>query len=256
MEPAAGPETRHLLRRYMLGSVLEAERAQVEEKLFHDDSAFALLEETEDELIDDYLLGRLSKQERRQFEEHFLDSPRRRERLAATRLLLRPRPRRSFIWAAAASILVAGLGLLLYRQVELGGEVERLTAELRRERDALALLDKEIAGLRQPAAATISFLLRSGLTRAAARPVRIAIPAGEHLVQLDLERPEAAAAPSSFRIRVETVDGSQIWSQEGPRATIPSSLLPPNDYVLTLLGAGSGGVLEEIADYSFRVVGR
>lgn len=230
-----------LLRRYLLGSLTEPEQVQVEEEIFTDDANLILVDDMEDELIIDYLSQQLSGEERRQFEEHFLDSPRRRERLEVTRLLLQPRPRMAVSWmrAAAAVVLVAGLGWMIYRDAERGRTI--------------ASLEKEIETLRRPQIEVIPFLLRSGSTRDPGRPAWLRVPPGERLIRLDLERP-ATAGFSRFRIRVETVDGKQVWSEEGPAASIPSSLLPPNDYVLTLLGAGAGGVFEEMADYSFRVV--
>src|SRR5690242_7737938 len=70
-----------LIRRYLLGELAEQEQGKLEERLFSDDDLFKLLQVAEDELMEDYLEGSLSSQERKFFETHFLAAPERRQKL-------------------------------------------------------------------------------------------------------------------------------------------------------------------------------
>lgn len=66
---------------YLLGQLTEADRDLLEERLFEDDQAFALLNLTEDELIEDYLFDRLSPESRAQFEAFYLQIPAHQQKL-------------------------------------------------------------------------------------------------------------------------------------------------------------------------------
>lgn len=77
------------LMHYLLGELSEAERAELEDLYLVDQDFFDRLLAAEDDLIDDYVQGRLSKKESRLFEENFLTSPERRDRVRAARALSR-----------------------------------------------------------------------------------------------------------------------------------------------------------------------
>jgi len=89
------------IRRYLLGQASEEDRRQVEESLFSDEAAiesFRLGAQTldyaeafrllENELIADYARGALSESERKAFEQRFLSTPKRRERLAVAQAMV------------------------------------------------------------------------------------------------------------------------------------------------------------------------
>lgn len=104
------------LVRYLLGQADEDERAQVEERLFTDDAFEEELMATADELMHDYLAGRLKGAERLFFEERFLAVRRHRERLSflhGLRTVLPPPPPARPRWlgpAMAAGVAAAALG--------------------------------------------------------------------------------------------------------------------------------------------------
>jgi hypothetical protein len=75
------------LRKYLLGKVTDEECALVEERLLIDNEYFEQVLMEENELIDDYLRGGLTRSERAQFNEVFLASPERREKLSFVRSL-------------------------------------------------------------------------------------------------------------------------------------------------------------------------
>jgi hypothetical protein len=75
----------HLMRKYLLGELAERELERLEERLLTDDSFYqtltALEDEVEDELIDEYLDGDLTRPERENFERVFLNTPERVDKL-------------------------------------------------------------------------------------------------------------------------------------------------------------------------------
>src|SRR5215468_2162352 len=60
------------IKRFLLGDVTSEEEAQLEDRLFDDSDFVRQLEFVEEELIDDYLCGRLMDDERIRFESHFM----------------------------------------------------------------------------------------------------------------------------------------------------------------------------------------
>jgi hypothetical protein len=75
--------------RYLLGELPEQEQLRLEERYFGDAEFFDQFLVMEDQLIDDYLRGQLSRRDKERFEKHFLSSPRGRERVKLARVLIR-----------------------------------------------------------------------------------------------------------------------------------------------------------------------
>jgi hypothetical protein len=69
------------VRQYLLGVLPETESHRLEQRYLDDEAFFEEIQEIEDELIDDYAGGALTDQDRIRFEEYFLCSPERREKL-------------------------------------------------------------------------------------------------------------------------------------------------------------------------------
>ena len=69
------------LRHYLLGQLSQDDQQAFEQQLMVDDGAFETLMAIEDELVDEYLNGELSGQDRTSFETHFLATPERQEKL-------------------------------------------------------------------------------------------------------------------------------------------------------------------------------
>jgi hypothetical protein len=77
-----------LLARYLLGQLPEEEQSAVEQRYFNSDGYFQHVLVVEDELIDKYLQGSLSERNRQLFEQNFLTSARRREKLELAQALM------------------------------------------------------------------------------------------------------------------------------------------------------------------------
>ncbi|HET9713483.1 MAG TPA: hypothetical protein VFP64_16430 [Pyrinomonadaceae bacterium] len=76
-------------RDYLLGSLEAERRTAVEERILIDPSAYEELLAAEEELIDQYLRGGLSKPEQHKFETHFLITAERHKNLRFGKLLKR-----------------------------------------------------------------------------------------------------------------------------------------------------------------------
>ena len=78
-------EEQKLLRSYLLGELNEQQREEVEERLVMDEDFFQGSLLVEDDLIDDYVQGELSADERKKFEATILSTPEGRQQVALTR---------------------------------------------------------------------------------------------------------------------------------------------------------------------------
>lgn len=77
-----------VMSRYILGQLSPEERARLEEEYFANADVFEEMVAAENDLIDAYVAGRLQGNDLRQFENHFLCSPERHQRVAFARSLV------------------------------------------------------------------------------------------------------------------------------------------------------------------------
>src|SRR5712691_2711185 len=75
------PELQERIRRYLLGQLDDGARQEIERDLLTNEELFEELLVIEDEIIDEYLGGKLSAEERASFERNFLATPERHEKL-------------------------------------------------------------------------------------------------------------------------------------------------------------------------------
>jgi anti-sigma factor RsiW len=244
------------LHRYLLGRLSAAEDDAVEAAYLAGDEAFRRLLAAEEELIDAYVAGALSEADRRRFEEHFLASPARRERVAFARALARlppaetssaaatqapaaptrPRPRHLAWPGLAAALMLALLGSagLLIRSRALSTELARARAEQEAaaERSRLAdrrtaelltqvgRLSEELAQTRSTAAgAVVVAVLAPGLEREGARP-SLRLPPRSETVRLRLLLEEDSH--TRYAATLQTPDGDVLASVRG----LPSGPAP------------------------------
>ncbi len=121
----------------------------------------------------------------------------------------------------------------------------------------------EIAQSQPHSLPIIALTLTPALLRSNAEQKTLMIPHGPHLVRLQLDLDKQTY--DSYLASLETAEGIRVWSKAGLDTMpelggstmvleIPSRLLNNEDYILKLRGARSGGVVDEIAAYGFRVV--
>src|SRR5438552_4138214 len=169
-------ENDSMIKRYLLGELTQEGQQQIEERLLRDSDYFEHLQLCEDELVDEYVRGGLPPDEQRRFDDHFLSTPERHEKLRFARALRRyvsaaveaepattaQRTRLQFLSAslrgrhpvmayslAAALLLVLG-GTVIFRNWQLQNQLAQIrsqqSAGLRSERELRRQLQEQRAG--------------------------------------------------------------------------------------------------------------
>ena len=158
--------------RYLLGTLSEDERAQLEERYFSDDKEFEEIEIAEEELIDRYVRGELTGADLREFEQTVVRSPRLMERVEFAKLFadrLRPAdppvvaPVKLRWWerffaagrgsqlalACSAAMVLLAFGVLLFGWRQLHQQSRRLAAQQAALEQRQRELDRQAAELAQ-----------------------------------------------------------------------------------------------------------
>lgn len=250
---SAAEGKRELVVHYLLGGLSPEQQEELESAYLEGDDLYQQLLAAEEELIDDYVGGSLSSADRRRFEQHFLSSPRRRERLAFARSFAQvvaageevraAAPRRrfwplaaaglvmatlltaaSFLWLWPASTELARMRVereVLRRQAsEWERQVATETLRSKQLAEQVAMLQGATPG-RDTGSDTISWTLTPGLERdveGASR--RLEIPAKARWLRLrlllDPETPLVGA------VLVQTVEGQELVRLPGLRTRTQS----------------------------------
>lgn len=244
--------------RYLLDEMSEAERDAFEDEYIADEAAYGQLEAMEGELIDLYCEGALSTARRQRFEEMYLRTAERRQRVAFAQALKRLSgpasaapadgrrvASRSVPWAvAAATLLVTStvLGVLLARRTI---ELREATAHRRSQGDApaarqersteqerrLADVTAELAAARQQAR-LLEDLLGPAAASAGTGSVSLELKGGLYrdrgtMPRIGLSRdvaivrlllPLPPGSDPPFRAALQTPEGRELWAREGARA--------------------------------------
>lgn len=212
------------IRDYLLRRMSEEERAAFESAYFSDDRLLDRVEEEEDGLVSDYVLGRLPESDRHRFEESLLGSPYYRERVETTsRLRQRIAQHRAFDRRGKGARPSRPLP---NRRTQETGRQEpgRLFPGRTGSVIAFALLSLLLV-----AAVLSALTLRTELERARAAPARPATPA-----PAGLTRSPSAVIPTTQSVVLlpSEVPGPALRRVlRAPGAplllVIPSRLLPP-----------------------------
>jgi len=233
--------------RYLLGDATDAEKEVLERRFFEDALASEEIAAVEDELVDDYVAGRLAGAERIRFEQVYLTTRDRAAKIEFARALQErlaapPKGAATAQWprllALAATVLVAFAGAYFaYRFNEARRELARIQeqqASLERRQKELsqlattqaerARLEKEleltrkeaesyasqIAAAQRDVGETIAFTLAGGLTRdTSASQKTLEIPPGTKQVRLSMPLP--ADHYASYSAVIRTPEGREVW---------------------------------------------
>jgi hypothetical protein len=256
-----------ILVRYLLGSLPEEETERVDELSVTNDDFVWRLRAAENELVDAYLRNELTGDTLKQFRAHYLQSPRRREKLKLAETLMalvarEPAPVRRWLaiplmlprWGLAAAVVVALLTTtyLVYDNVRLRERV------LQAERPRTPQLP--IRAKPAPSSATTAAIVLLPPRRGAAPIPELALNRGVDRATFELKL-EAEDFPT-YRVALKREAGGQrLWNSGELKAsegkvpvTLPASLLEAGTYILELSSSGAGS--EVIADYTFRVTPR
>jgi len=260
-------------RRYLLGQADEEECSGIEREYFADESALERIAAVEEDLIEDYLGGRLPAGERSQFERHYLASPQHRARVETIRRLSalawddrtggsvsgasRVRTRSLAYLALAAAVLIA-VGLL-WRAIP------------RRQPAPSIVLTHPAPPSPAPRPAETRQVFAVSLSpiavRSASDSQNVVIPAGTSAVALQLEGDNDPTKATNARAVIQTVAGDEVWrGAADPAASlpagviarfdVPASRLGIDDYIVVLFGTNAGGVEGELNRYVLRLRAR
>jgi hypothetical protein len=244
-----------MIREYLLGGISDEELDQIEEALFKDDGFYDEVRAVEDRLVEQYVRGRLSSEDRARFESRLLLTDTQRRQVTFARdlkryldqnpnLNRRPKPwyyfsdinRRTARIALGAILLLIATSVFWLIPTWHLGEV-----------------------------ATISVTLHAGQVRSSGDLQRVKVGRDVRIVQISLVLREPIK--SEYRAKVLDYDrGNVIFSADAiapqlsplpPRATIdvPAERLAAGDYELRLTGRiEPGGAFEAVDSYYFRLL--
>ena len=273
-------ERRNSLRRYLLGLSTAEKRTAIEVEYFESPDALDRMCEEEDELIDDYLSGRLASEELDSFESHYLATPHHRTRVEVSRRLRTaaatgapehiPQPSSTRVrwfgplwspaWAAGvcALVLVAAGGVWMIRPRSAPPGADVSTSPNPGSGQALPGVDPPAPPAR-PIMVALSISPTS--VRGSAAPATLTLPPNAEVVVLRLEGEANEAPLNSGRAVVRTVAGDEVWrgpaapgDQVGTLARIEITMrLTPEDYIVELFARDPAGREVERHQYFFRV---
>jgi hypothetical protein len=256
-----------LVRQYLLGVLTEEQSQHLEERLL---TSSALREEllvVEDELIDEYLSGELSEAEKEHFATRFLQAPERQQNLRFAKTLeqyvaaaevpeIREISKPDFqspsipsslhrLFSMSSPVLNWSLVAVLVLSVLVG---------------VWAIIKLKGTDTRQN---SLAVRLEPGLVRGESEIEKFSVPANIQTVQLQLVAP-----PNDYRryrVVLESSIGGHVWTGDNLTANtfegrsyincdIPSSVLRPDDYKVTLSGYSSKATFDYLTRYSFRIL--
>lgn len=264
------PADEALLRKYLLGTLSEPKSDEIDLELFTNDDFAKTAEVIEDEIVDDYLDGTLSRQDRLAAEHHFFQAPEHRSKLWFARLLrshlqhqeqpvIKPVPipwfqRPAFSWAmslATVSLLAAVVGLGVYtanlsRLLQHEKDDRQMAqADLDRERNRLGKVEAQLLLLQQQAGGnhptTPDQPMAFNLMESERGP---GVPELNQNVEIHIALVHRVL--SSYQATLQSdADNKKIWSQTGLKPTgrqliftVPRTILTPGKYSLVVLGQG------------------
>jgi hypothetical protein len=170
-------QSENLIRRYLLGELAEADQAALEQELLIDRGKFDQVWAIENELVDSYVRGEMSRADRERFECHYLASPLHRERAAIAESFLTdidqavggavevrekelavpwrrrfplrsPRPRFGVVLAMAL-LLIFSLVWSCIERLRLTGQIANIQKDAQSERAFLKQRERELASRNQ-----------------------------------------------------------------------------------------------------------
>ena len=250
---------------YLLEDLSEEEMERFEDECFASEEWPAQVALVEEDLINDYLRDELAPEQRRSFEQKYLTTAARVERVRMAAALLRHLDAyQPGAEATAGTPDVKRTGL------------ERLRDWFRRDpwipraATALAVVVLAVGAwwlVRQPAGyaparnfATLTLTVSHGDRAAGAQAGTVKLTPDVGALKLALTLPEPSAAEARYRVQLEDDNGTVRLSENAARegqsvhVTIPAAQLARGRYALKLFAVGAGGTERRVpGSYLFNV---
>lgn len=262
------------IREYLLGNIPEENCGEIETKLLTDTEFEKLADLIEEDIIEDYLDGNLSYDEKDAVESRFLRPPERKRKLWFIRLLRSqappepPEPRRWVPSHLTNRQMQASLAALVLISMALGIYNLALRRDLRSRSDSLAnttqqldQLQKELSALRNQSTTGqgdtyVALSLVSGAVRGSGNIPEVRFGAGKTGLQIHVLPIGNAVI---YKAAIEQSDGTQVWFSNNLKVApsgaelviLVSNTLPPGHYSLLLSPGNSPATKRE---YPFTVV--
>jgi hypothetical protein len=245
---------------YFLEELPEEDLEQFEDECFSQESWSEQINLVEGDLIDDYLRDELTPEHRRRFEQNYLTTAARRERVGLAAALLRhvdkaqakPLPvppleptwteRLRAFWSRQTWQLQAATALVLAALI-------------------VGVLWLAFVRARAPQTFATLTLNISAASRGANEPARkVTLPPGTDALKISLSLPEPSATAARYRVELMNERGEikpvEISGQDAQSVSvvIPASQLPQGRYALKLYTSASGGAEQRVnGNYLFAV---
>jgi hypothetical protein len=277
------------IKQYLLGKLDAAGRERFEQRVITDPEYKDVVLMIEEELIEDFVAGGLTEDERQEFIRHFLATPQQRQRVKDIEALhayfkhganaqttspapdpTQPWPQisdrfRLREWFSARAVLAALLAVVLVVGLYVGIRYLRD----RSEANWSVAFGQEWARLNGPQNSTLQVpaalqvVLTPTVTRGGGEMTRVIAPAGTERMQIQLRLPPkqytsyqatllAVDGRESFPLpplSPQTINGTQVLP-----LNIPVKLLPRGDYELEVHGVGDDNPDTNPTLYDFRLV--
>ena len=222
------------LTRYLLGEFSGVERADIEDRYLSERDLFDELLVAEDELIDDYVRGRLSPKDQESFEQDFLCTAARQERVKSSRALMKfadahaasagvsvwqrirsmfrlESPAMGLVLATGFMVLIIGGPLVLIQMSKLRSDLKGLQSEQVEQNQRAKNLERVLAQQKQQ-----NDELNQSIDRERGERGR--------LEQEVAKLRERQAAPASFVLGFGEIErGKGSTSAPSPKVTLPRS---------------------------------
>lgn len=263
------------MRDYLLGTLDADRRTKLDERLLHEPEIYEEVLAAEEELIDEYVAGDLSKLEQHQFETHFAITVERQQKVRFGSLL------KKYATTHPSRIADDGVAPAVDHNGKTAPAKKRLPFSLPLMRRPALAYSAAVALVltvlffwvwsRRPAeyqvreqgdSELITATLTPGSTRSSGTTNRVKLPPkGRFRVRLDLELTNAGF--SNYKSELFRESKSLLTNDElkmtarGAQQVVPviiaGEILSPGDYQLKLSGVLDSGADEFIDNYSFRV---
>lgn len=249
---------------YLLEELPEEDSKRFEEECFAQESWPEQISLVEDDLIDGYLRGDLTPEQRRSFEQKYLTTPARLERVRAAAVLIRHvDEQKSGELPKIVTPTRPGWSERLRAFWGGQGSAPRFAAALVVLAVVFGALWLALAGRRSPrsvATLTLNSSLNNRLEGAQAGTVNLS--SGADALSITLRLPDGAAQAERYRVELESLESvggtkinveAQRQDAQSVRVEIPTAQLEQGRYAVKLFADKPVGAAQRVGNYFFIV---